>query len=128
MTIFLSSHLLGEVSEICDKVIFLDHGEIVEQDSINNVMKKMESNVINVKMLSQVSKEIMDKIRTISYIEKTDSKNGDVQIFFDGSSETSSKILKSLMDLGLDITSYTPASVNLEDFYISVMSDEKGVN
>ena len=52
MTIFLSSHLLGEVSEICEKVIFLDHGEIVEQDTVENVRKKMESKIINVKLLN----------------------------------------------------------------------------
>ena len=128
MTIFLSSHLLGEVSEICNKVIFLDHGEVVEQDTVENVMKKMESKVINVKLLNQLTEETMDKIRTISFVEGADLTNDGVRIVFDGEPETSSKILKNLVSLGLDLTSYAPASVSLEDFYISVMGDEKGVN
>jgi ABC-2 type transport system ATP-binding protein len=128
MTIFLSSHLLGEVSETCDTVIFLDHGEIVEQDTVKNVMKKMESNVINVKLLNQITEETLDKIRNMSLIEGVDSTNDGVQIFFDGTPETFSKILKSLVSVGLDLTSYTTASVSLEDFYISVMGEEKEVN
>lgn len=128
ISIFLSSHLLGEVSEICDKVIFLDHGEVVEQDTIENVMKKMESKVITVKLLNQMTKETLNTIRTISLIEGVDPTDDGVRIVFDGTPETSSKILKNLVSLGLDLISYTPASVSLEDFYLSVMGEERGVN
>lgn len=128
MTIFLSSHLLGEVSETCDKVIFLDHGEVVDQDTVELILKKMESKVIKVKLLNPKTEETLDKIRTISFIEGVDSSNDGVRIFFDGKPDTSSKILKSLVSLGLDLISYTPSTVSLEDFYLSVMGEEKGVN
>ncbi|MFX0197910.1 MAG: ABC transporter ATP-binding protein [Candidatus Hodarchaeota archaeon] len=128
MTIFLSSHLLGEVSETCDKVIFLDQGEVVDQDTVENVMQKIESKIIKIKLLNPKIAETMDKIRTISFIEGVDSTNDGILIVFDSTPETSSKILKSLVSLGIDLISFTPVSVSLEDFYLSVMGDEKGVN
>lgn len=128
ITIFISSHLLGEVSEICDRVIFLDHGKVVEQDTVENIMKKMESTIVNVKLLNQTTEATLEKIRILSFIEKADLTTDGIQIMFDGTPETAAQILKSLVALGLDLTSYTLAAVSLEDFYISVMGDEKGVS
>ena len=35
--IFMSSHLLSEVSEICDEVAMIDHGKLLVYDTISNV-------------------------------------------------------------------------------------------
>lgn len=128
LTIFLSSHLLGEVSETCDKVIFLNHGEVVDLDTVDNVIRKIESKCITAKLLNPMSADTLDKIQTLPLVEGVDLIDAGIRIAFDGTPETSSKILKSLVSLGLDLISYAPDSISLEDFYISVMGDEKGVN
>jgi len=128
MTIFLSSHLLGEVSETCDKVIFLDQGKIIEQDTIDNIMKKAESKVITAKFLKPLSKEKVKKLEAISLIESLNSTSDGFHIFYDGTLETSAKILKEIVSLGLNLTSYSPESFSLEDFYLSTIGDKKGVN
>jgi ABC-2 type transport system ATP-binding protein len=35
--IFMSSHILSEVSEVCDEVAMIDHGKMVAYDTISNV-------------------------------------------------------------------------------------------
>lgn len=128
MTILLSSHLLGEVSETCDKVIFLDNGKIIEQDTIDNIMKKAESKVITAKFLKPLSKEKAKKLEAISLIESLNSTSDGFVIFYDGTPETSAKILKEIVSLGLNLTSYSPESLSLEDFYLSTIGAEKGAN
>lgn len=128
MTILLSSHLLGEVSETCDKVIFLDNGKIIEQDTIDNIMKKAESKVITAKFLKPLSKEKAKKLEAISLIESLNSTSDGFVIFYDGTPETSAKILKEIVSLGLNLTSYSPETVSLEDFYLSTIGAEKGAN
>lgn len=128
MTILLSSHLLGEVSETCDKVIFLDNGKIIEQDTIDNIVKKAESRVITAKFLKPLSKEKAKKLEAISLIESLNSTSDGFVIFYDGTPETSAKILKEIVSLGLNLTSYSPETVSLEDFYLSTIGAEKGAN
>lgn len=128
MTILLSSHLLGEVSETCDKVIFLDNGKIIEQDTIDNIVKKAESRVITAKFLKPLSKEEVKKLEAISLIESLNSTSDGFVIFYDGTPETSAKILKEIVSLGLNLTSYSPETVSLEDFYLSTIGAEKGAN
>lgn len=128
ITIFLSSHLLSEVSETCDRVIFLDHGNVVEQDTIDNVLKKTESKEITVNFLQPLSKEKIKKIEEIPLIKSFKSTSKGIRLLYDGTLKASAKILKNMVSLGLNPTSYSPESVKLEDFYISTIDDPKEAN
>jgi hypothetical protein len=57
-----------------------------------------------------------------------DVKNGTARLHYDGKPESSVQILKTLVSLNIDVVSYGAEGVGLEDYYVSVMSDEKGVN
>jgi ABC-2 type transport system ATP-binding protein len=127
MTVFLSSHLLQEVSEICDSVIFLDNGKIVAYDSVKNIKNRVKIKSIDVKFLNPLSKEKIDKIKSIEFIDGIKVVNGIVRIDFDGKPKTSSQILSKLVSFGFEIVSYAPESVSLEDFYVSIMGDARGV-
>ena len=47
-TILLSSHILSEVNQICEKVIIINDGKIVAVDTPNNLENKISNNIINV--------------------------------------------------------------------------------
>src|SRR4030042_121174 len=51
MTVFLSSHLLGEVAEVCNTVVFLNKGKVVSSDSMDRIESTMESKWVDVKFL-----------------------------------------------------------------------------
>ena len=123
MTVFLSSHLLHEVTETCNRVIFLDKGKVIASDSIENIKNKTEQKIINVKLLNPPSREETDEIESIELIDSIEITDGIVRIHFDGKSSTSSQILSKLVSYGFEIVSYSPESASLEDFYVSIMSD-----
>ena len=126
VTVFLSSHLLGEVAAVCKKVIFIDKGRITDYDSIDNISKKNISKVIDAKFLKPLSKEELIELEKIELIKSIKANNESVLIGFDGKQETSSQILKRIMSLGYEIASFNVESIGLEDYYLSIMSDEKG--
>ena len=71
-TIILSSHILSEVSQICNKVIIINKGKIVAIDTPENLEKKItKNNCIYVKVKDKENKvdEIKDKIEDIKKIE-----------------------------------------------------------
>jgi ABC-2 type transport system ATP-binding protein len=128
MTVFLSSHLLSEVAEVCDSVIFLDKGKVISSDSIESIGQRMDHGVVAVRFLRPLSAQDTEKLRSIDLIKSVDVKNGTARLHYDGKPESSVQILKSLVSLNLDVVSFASEGVGLEDYYISVMSDEKGVN
>jgi ABC-2 type transport system ATP-binding protein len=125
MTVFLSSHLLGEVAEICDSVIFLNKGRVVASDSMENIANKVEYRLIDVKFLEPLSPEEIETIRAIPQVNDVELVDGTARIRFDGKPETGHQILKESISLGLKIVSYNPESMDLEDYYISIMNESE---
>lgn len=128
ITVFLSSHLLQEVSDTCDTVVFLDKGKVVAYDSVKNITDTVKVKKIDVRFLNPLSKEDLNRLRDMDFIEDLSLTNGDVRIDYDGDPQTSSKILSLLIAAGFEIVSFTPRTVSLEDYYISTIGDERGVS
>jgi len=128
MTVFLSSHLLGEVAEVCNTVVFLNKGKVVSSDSIESISSTMEHDVVDVKFLRPLSREEIEKLRTIELIRIVDMKDNTARLHYDAKPESSVRILRLLVSANFEVVSYHPEGVGLEDYYVSVISNEKGAN
>jgi ABC-2 type transport system ATP-binding protein len=124
MTIFLSSHLLEEVSLTADSVIFLESGKVVDKDSVENVVARVQSTRITVQFLRPLPEADLARVQAIEAISDLGPKNGGIEFSFDGSPETSARILAEMMVMGLQVTAFQPERGTLEDFYVSIMNDE----
>jgi ABC-2 type transport system ATP-binding protein len=128
MTVFLSSHLLQEVSETCNTVIFIDKGKIVAHDTVENLTTRTGSKVIRVNFLKPLSNQEASLIGSMPDVGSIQVQNGSATISFDGERETASNILSNLIGEGFRIVNYGFEEASLEDFYVSIMDNEKGVD
>jgi len=126
-TVFLSSHLLHEVDETCNKVLLLDKGRVISYDTVDNLKKTSKTHTISVELLEPPTKKQIAEIRSIKLIENIDFAEGHLRIGFNGERNKSSQILTELVSLGLEIVSYQPQSMTLEDIYVSIVGEERGV-
>jgi ABC-2 type transport system ATP-binding protein len=128
MTVFLSSHLLREVAEVCNTVIFLNKGKVVSSDSMEGIGRSLELGVVDVKFLKSLSQEEIEKLRAIELVRSVDVKDATARLHYDGKPESSVQILRRLVSSNFEVVSYGMEGAGLEDYYVSVMSDEKGAN
>jgi uncharacterized membrane protein affecting hemolysin expression len=105
----------------------LEKGKIVSYDNIDNLKNTSKIQKIDVEFLKPLTKEQIAEIKLIEPIREIEIVNGHLRIDFDGTRDICSQILSKLVSLGLEIISYCPASVTLEDVYVSVMGEERGV-
>ena len=71
-TVILSSHILSEVSQICNKVIIINKGKIVAIDTPENLENKVSNKnciYVTVEDIENKMKDIKDKIKDISKLE-----------------------------------------------------------
>lgn len=72
-TVMLSTHIMQEVEAMCDRVIIINNGQIVADDSTDNLQKRFKSSlVLNVEFKNSVTK---DQLKTISGVEMV-TENG----------------------------------------------------
>ena len=124
--VFMSSHLLGEVSEVCDEVAMIDHGKLVVYDTIANVTARFSGgeNIVEVGFNRPVDATLMSqvsKVRGVTAAEKGDDTN--LRIKFTGGLVAQESILANIVRMNLGVISFKSAASALEDAYLSIIKD-----
>ncbi len=125
--IFMSSHLLNEVTDVCDEVAMIDHGKLLAYDTISNVIQKFTANganVIEVGFIRQIDegaiKEIekMDNVKSVSILDQTT-----LRIEITGDKAVQEKLLYELVNMKLGVISFKPSSAALETTYLNMIKE-----
>ncbi len=111
-TVLISSHILSEIEKICDKVIFISHGEIVKESSMHTSTKKYKVKTSN----NKLALTIVEKIENI-----TECKIIAAEIFIETDIDTS-KIVDNLIINNIGIYYFVENGKTLEDQYIKINS------
>jgi len=75
-TVLFSSHILQEVQAICDRVIIINKGKIVADDSLTNLQKgKTDEHNVLVSFKEDISIELLQSITEVSEIEQLQNQN-----------------------------------------------------
>jgi ABC-2 type transport system ATP-binding protein len=123
--IFMSSHLLSEVSDVCDEVAMIDHGKLIVYDSLANVTSKFSGgeNVVEVGLVRPAADSLVSNnvaaVPGILAVEKIDDRN--LRIRFSGGLEVQERILSDFVKMNIGIISYRPAASALEDVYLNLI-------
>ena len=122
ITIFLSSHLLPEIEQICDMVGIINKGRIVDSGSIDNLQKKLEGSMTGMSVAFQlegVTEEHLVAFREMDgvvaaqkvgkeYFLRVDSKSRIPQL-------TNEMVKKDIKVYSIDVK-----HVSLEDIFLSL--------
>lgn len=67
-TVLFSSHILQEVEAICTRVIIINKGKLVANDSLANLRKQSDSHVVKVGFQETIEKELLEKLPAASEV------------------------------------------------------------
>ena len=127
--IFMSSHILSEISDVCDEVAMIDHGKLIAYDTIANVAAKVTGgeNVVEVELRHPIEPGLMDKINAAFQGVESAEKKGErsFRITFNGGVDAQERILAGIVKMNVGIISYKPASSELEDAYLKLIKDTR---
>ena len=75
-TILFSSHILQEVEAICDRVVIINKGNIVANDTLANLQRgKEDMHILNVKFNEKVEIGILERLQTVIRIDTISGSN-----------------------------------------------------
>jgi ABC-2 type transport system ATP-binding protein len=124
--IFMSSHILSEVAEICDEVAIIDHGKLLVYDTLSNVTARFsgDQNVVEVGWAQPIDTAVLGRTITsltgVVSVDRIDDRN--LRIKFAGGSDIQKRILSDLVRLDIGVVSYKPTASALEDTYLKLIT------
>ena len=115
-TVLFSSHILQEVESICDRVIIINKGNIVADDTLSNLrLSNKSSHILIVQFSEKIDSQILLNIDVVQKIEEEDPFIYKIQTL---DSETLKKqILKLSLENNLNILSLRSETKSLEDVF-----------
>lgn len=130
-TVILSSHILSEVSAVCDYVLIISHGKLVASDTPENLGKLAEgSNTLNL-----IVKGEKDKIRTalgqiegVKNVTVADAKEEhawNVTVSTNEDSDVREEVFFKMADAKCPILEMQSKKVSLEEIFLELTEDDK---
>lgn len=129
-TIILSSHILSEISAVCDHVFIISHGKLVASDSTENLLERMtgaQEIELLVKAEEDTAETAIREIAQVERCEKTESKeDGAVQLLVTAKKDADVReaIYHTCVEHHMPILEMKAASKSLEDVFLELTSQE----
>ena len=126
-TVIISSHILSEVSQLCEKVIIIDKGEIIAVDTPKNLEKETaDESVIKVTVddLEDKILTIKDKIeaiKEIKFIKSNEDDSKDYEIFYSKKEDIRKEIFSACAKENVVILEMKEEEVSLENAFIKLV-------
>ncbi len=128
-TVIFSSHILSEVSEVCDRVIIINKGDIRAIDTIENLEKSFNATLsLHIKIKGSKSKaasviEITDGIKEIVSIDDEGNDIWSFEVLLDGNAEDiRDNLMAELVKNKVSIMEIYADKPNLENVFIELIN------
>ncbi len=125
-TVILSSHILGEISAVCDRIMIIANGRLVANDTIDGLLSTYAS-VSTLEVLCRCSKDraksTLTAVENVRELTVQDTEEAGVcmaTLSYNREDDIRDSVWKTLVASGISVLGILPKSMTLEDVFISL--------
>lgn len=128
-TVILSSHILAEISAVCDHVMIMSHGRLVASDTLGNIKKSYSEDnsvTLNVKgKRGEIESVINSVAGVISYDADTVPGDGEIMrvVVRSNDADINEKLFFAFSEAKLPILKMTDTALSLEEIFLKLTDD-----
>lgn len=119
-TILFTSHNMAEVEEICDRVVFINHGKIIDEDTPENLAKKIKQVKVHL-MIKDGQKRTLNFAQTNKWPANAEGRYVTIQV----QEEEIAWLLAGLAEKGVEYSEISIDKPTLEDYFLKQIRGEK---
>ena len=119
-TILISSHILTELSDICNAIGIMEKGSVIETGTVDEIRAK-------IRRLMRLTVEVLEGMSRAERIFQTDDKVEEVKVdgnklsvAVDGDADYAASILERLIADGVRVSSFAREEANVEEIYMQI--------
>lgn len=130
-TVILSSHILSEVSAVCDYVLIISHGKLVASDTPDNLGKLAAgSNNLNLLVKGEKSRirqllEEISGVKEISIEKKSDQEGWNVTVSTEENTDIREEVFFKMAENRYPILEMQSQKISLEEIFLELTEDNK---
>ena len=116
VTIILTTHLMYEAEEMCDRIAILNKGNLVTLDTTENLLDRIKTKKITFKV-KEIKKINEEKTNGIKFLHNS---NNEIIVLYERKKHKIDQIINNIKNAGMEIYDISTDEGNLEDVFIDL--------
>lgn len=121
-TVFFSSHILGQVEAVCDRVGILRDGRLVAEDSVSGLREAAGTEATLAITVGELPSRAVDSVRALDGVSGVEQNGSVLRVGVSDSSKTA--VLSTLEEEGAVVQDFETEEASLEDLFRSYTEGE----
>ena len=123
-TILISSHILSELAEMCDRVGIIERGKLLANDTVEGLKSKSKQHREMLLVLSGECERAAEFLRSREQVEDVRVTADSIRFRLNGDQAMQTQTVCELCSAGLPILEYRMLDESLEDLFLKVTSGQ----
>jgi ABC-2 type transport system ATP-binding protein len=133
-TILLSTHILPEVSMVCNRVVIINEGKVIAEDTTEHLTTRLKgSNTILLEVEGTAAgfEEELKTIAGVQLVHRIEGDSGAIENYrleCSLDNEIRPELARFVVQKGLGLLSLRQVTLSLEEIYLKLTTEEEGLN
>jgi ABC-2 type transport system ATP-binding protein len=125
-TVLLSTHILSEAQQVCDRVLIINKGVLVAEDSPGNLQAQLAGAERLLVYAAAETAELTRVLKTLGGIVEVRPGDREGEVIVDSApgKEIRPMVARHVIEAGLDLLEMRPVGISLEDIFLQLTREE----
>ncbi|MEW6094229.1 MAG: ATP-binding cassette domain-containing protein, partial [Chloroflexota bacterium] len=123
-TVMLSTHILPEAQQLCDRVLIINKGHIVAEDTPENLQARLMGAERAILRVKGESDDLLPSIKKIKGVQNAVVRaDGTLEFQYASGMDVRPEVAKAAVKAGHDLLELTPITLSLEEIFLELTRD-----
>lgn len=130
-TVILSSHILSEIEAVCDRVLVIDHGRLIADDTPGNLSKNLSGDAtVHVRAIGDeqamfAALSAIEGAQEVTELGRKEDEAHEFRVKPVGKQDLRAAIAKTMVEAGFGVIGLRFAELTLEDIFLDLIAKEE---
>ncbi|MGI8387836.1 DUF4162 domain-containing protein, partial [Robertmurraya sp. P23] len=116
-TILLSTHILGDAEEICERFVMIKNGCKIEDTTIAELLNRNSNNQLKLE-ISMLNQDWIEDVKKLPYVKWFEVSGNKIKVKVENIEKNKDMLLKDALEKGVDIVKFEIHHDTLEEIFI----------
>ena len=120
-TIIISSHILPELADFCNKIGIIEQGELIVSGDVGEIMRQVTGGLmLDVRVMPEDREKALDILRGLSIVRNARVVDEDLKVEYAGEPDHTYEVVNALVAGGARVRYFSEERTDLEDIFMKV--------
>lgn len=120
-TIIISSHILPELADFCNKIGIIEQGEMIVSGDVSAIMRQITGGqLLDVRVVPEDQEQAIALLQAMPGIRSVRPTDRELKVEYTGDPDRTFEVLAALVGQGVRVRSFTEEHTDLEDIFMKV--------